>query len=46
MSGVVEWDDRFSVGVKEIDDQHKELFKIIDSVFDGIAQTNDREALA
>lgn len=38
----IEWDDKFSVNVKEIDDQHKGLFKVIndlnDAVYEGKAQ--------
>ena len=45
MSGIIEWDARFSVGIKEIDDQHKKLFSIINTVFDGIAEANDTEML-
>ena len=45
MSGIIEWDERFSVGIKEIDNQHKKLFKIISTVFDGLAGHENREML-
>jgi hemerythrin-like metal-binding protein len=45
MPGVFEWNDKFSVGIPEIDEQHKKLFEIISTVFDGIAERNDRELL-
>lgn len=43
MSGLIEWDEKFSVGIKEIDDQHKKLFKIIDEVFDGFTGKSEEE---
>ncbi|MBP9866109.1 MAG: hemerythrin family protein [Candidatus Omnitrophica bacterium] len=45
MPGIFEWDEKFSVGITEIDEQHKKLFQIISTVFDGIAERNDRELL-
>ncbi|MCB9800041.1 MAG: hemerythrin family protein [Candidatus Omnitrophica bacterium] len=45
MSGIIEWDERFSVGIEEIDNQHKKLFAIIDSMFDGIAEQDNKEML-
>ncbi len=35
MSDVISWDEKFSVGIPEIDEQHKKLFQIIENVFDG-----------
>ena len=43
MPGIIQWDERFSVGIKEIDDQHKQLFKIIDTVFDGFTGNGEDE---
>lgn len=34
----IEWDDKFSVNVKEIDDQHKGLFKIINDLNDAVSE--------
>jgi hemerythrin len=31
---VIEWDENYSVGVEELDEQHKQLFKIINKIFD------------
>lgn len=45
MSGIFTWDERFSVGIEEIDDQHKKLFEIIDTVFEGVAEREDRKRL-
>lgn len=45
MTDVFEWSDKFSVGIAEIDEQHKKLFEIIGTVFEGIAERNDRELL-
>ncbi len=45
MSGIIEWDEKFSVGIQEIDNQHKKLFHIIDTVFEGVAERCDREML-
>lgn len=33
-----EWDDSFSVGVVEIDDQHKQLIQMINDVAEAVAQ--------
>ena len=32
--GLIEWDESYSVGVKELDEQHKQLFKMLDVLFD------------
>jgi hemerythrin len=34
------WKDEYSVGVKVIDDQHKELFKRINKLFDDVSKGN------
>lgn len=31
---VIEWDESYSVGVQELDEQHKQLFKIINTLFE------------
>lgn len=30
---IIEWDDKFSVGIKEIDDQHRVLIDILDELY-------------
>ncbi len=37
MDSFLEWDDSLTVGVKEIDNQHKKLIKIIADLYDGVA---------
>ena len=34
--GVIVWDERYSVGVKELDEQHKQLFKMLDNLFESM----------
>ena len=31
---MIEWDERYSVGVSELDEQHKKLFKLIDTLLE------------
>lgn len=31
-----EWEEKFSVGIRSIDDQHKELFKLLDSLLEAM----------
>lgn len=42
---LVEWDEKFSVGIREIDAQHKKLFRIINSVFEGITENRTHEVV-
>lgn len=35
---LIEWESKFSVGVFEIDNQHKQLVKIINTLFDAMKQ--------
>ena len=39
------WDDRLSVGVKSIDDQHKELVKMINKLSDAMAAAKGQEVM-
>jgi hemerythrin len=39
------WNDSYTVGVKEIDDQHKKLFGIINSRFDLMKNAENEETL-
>jgi len=34
------WKDEYSVGVKVIDDQHKELFRRVNKLFDDVSRGN------
>lgn len=34
---LIEWTDELEVGVEEIDDEHRELIRMINEVFDGIS---------
>jgi hemerythrin len=44
MSGF-EWDDRLSVGVKSIDDQHKELVKMVNQLAEAMAAGKGQDAM-
>ncbi len=39
--GLLEWDERYSVGHKEIDEQHKELVRIINLLHSHLVSNND-----
>jgi hemerythrin len=41
----MEWTPQLSVGVKEIDDQHKELFGQVNSLLDAMSQGKDEEEI-
>ncbi|WP_018963593.1 bacteriohemerythrin [Coprothermobacter platensis] len=42
---VVVWKDEYSVGIKVIDDQHKELFNRVNKLFDDVSQGNTKTIL-
>ncbi|WP_018963592.1 bacteriohemerythrin [Coprothermobacter platensis] len=44
MAAIV-WKDEYSVGIKMVDDQHKELFARINKLFDEIQKGNKNEVL-
>ena len=39
------WEQKHSVGVKELDDQHKKLFAIVTKLFDAMSASRDLEEL-
>lgn len=41
----INWTEEFSVGVKSIDRQHKELFTLLNDFYTGIEKQNPREKL-
>lgn len=42
---LLEWSDEYSVHVKELDDQHKNLFDLVNLLYDSIDDGNDKEIL-
>ncbi len=34
--GTIEWDERYSVGVRELDEQHKQLFRMFDGLIESM----------
>jgi len=42
---LIAWDDKYSVGVKEIDDEHKELVALLNHIYDAMLAGQPREAL-
>ncbi len=45
MTGFVEWDESFSVGVKEIDEQHKKLISILNTLYHAMSRGKGKEIL-
>ncbi len=43
--GLLTWDDSYSVGVSEIDTQHKKLFNLINDLFDAMKAGNGRSII-
>ncbi len=41
----LEWNEKYSVGVKELDDQHKHMFDTINELLDAISNNNTEEHL-
>lgn len=39
----LEWEECYSVGVKEIDDQHKKLFEIINNLVEMVGRNSSKE---
>lgn len=42
---VVEWNDKYSVNVEEIDNQHKKLFDILNRLYDSVSTGDSRPEL-
>jgi hemerythrin len=42
----VVWKDEYSIGVKVIDDQHKELFRRVNQLFDDVSKGNTETVLS
>lgn len=42
---LIQWIPALSVGVKELDDQHKKVFEIINKVYDGLSIKSDKKLL-
>jgi hemerythrin len=41
----IEWNDRFSVNVESIDDQHKQLVNLINKLYDGMKADKTKQVL-
>ncbi len=42
---VIEWDDRYSVEIQEIDEQHKHLIGLINELYEALAKREERERI-
>ena len=42
---LMEWDDRLSVGVASIDDQHKQLIKLVNTLYQALQNGQGNEVL-
>ena len=42
----IEWDDKYSVGVRIIDSQHEKLFKLINTAVDNVNARVDSESIS
>ncbi len=45
MMDLIRWKDEYSVGVIEIDNQHKELFKMLNILFEAIGNDDDKKRM-
>ena len=43
MSKKIEWEEKYSVGVEEIDNQHKKMFAAINELLDSLEASNTNE---
>jgi len=44
MNGIIVWEDKYSIGIQRIDDQHKKLFDFFNFYYDSIAFGNTMES--
>lgn len=42
----IDWEEKHSVGVKDMDDQHKKLFALINDYYEAITQKKTKQATA
>ena len=45
MTDLIKWNDEFSVGVEETDNQHKELFKMLNILLEAINNNNNKNSI-
>ncbi len=45
MATLISWSDEFSVGIQEIDEQHKCLVELINKLYTGLAAKDSTEAV-
>ena len=41
----IAWDEKYSVNIEVIDEQHKHLFQVLENLFDGMGKGKTREIL-
>ncbi len=46
MAILIEWKDSYSVGVKQIDEQHKKLFSHINNLYSSMKEGKDKQMLS
>ena len=46
MGSFIEWSDKISVGIQELDEQHKQLVDLINRLFDAMTEGQDKAAVA
>ena len=46
MADFIEWSDKISVGIQEIDEQHKQLVSLINRLYDAMVAGKDKEHIA
>lgn len=46
MTNLVKWKDEYSVGVDEIDNQHKKLLEMLNSLFQAIVEKKSKEGIS